>query len=295
MFTWKIALLVLVATLVILFVIGRNGMRGHESLDRAIAPIGADAGFIETRSGRVHYLDRGEGPVIMLFHGTGRSIADWQEGLAESLSRTHRVVAFDYYGLGLSDRNHGLRYGLVLWSEQAIDLMDALDIERATLVGHSAGGAVVSLVGARNPDRVDNIVILGTGMAMDPMQVLPFIPGVGEFIMGRSDMFSDTFSPKHREALKAAYEIKGTRRALLIFIRRQFTIDGVALMWGGFDAIKAPVLHLHGELDVSIPIEAGRKLSGRTGGRFVEVPGASHDVHVDATEFVAQHILDFIS
>ena len=66
-------------------------------------------------------------------------------------------------------------------------------------------------------------------------------------------------------------------------------------MWGGFDAIKAPVLHLHGELDVSIPIEAGRKLSGRTGGRFVEVPGASHDVHVDATEFVARHILDFIS
>jgi pimeloyl-ACP methyl ester carboxylesterase len=285
----------LVVVLLGLFVIGRIGMSSHESRDRAMAPIGPDAAFIETRSGRVHYLDRGEGPVIMLFHGTGRSIADWQEGLAESLSKSHRVIAFDYYGLGLSDRNHDWRYGLVLWSEQAIDLMDALEVEHATLVGHSAGGAVVSLVAARNPKRVDNVVTLGTGIALDPMQALPLIPGVGEIVMGRSEMFTNTFSPKHREALKAAYEIKGTRRALLTFIRRQYTIDGVALMWGGFDSIKAPVLHLHGEFDASIPVEAGRRLSERSGGKFVEVPGASHDVHVDATEFVAQHVLDFVS
>lgn len=291
----KIVLLVLVATLTVLFVLGRVGMAKRETVERASAPIGLDAGFIETRSGRVHYLDSGEGPVILLFHGTGRSIADWQEGLAQELAKTHRVIGFDYYGLGLSDHNHGLRYGLTLWREQAIDLMDALEIDRATVVGHSAGGAVVSLVAAKYPERVENVVILGTGVALDPMQVLPLIPGVGEFVMGRRDIFSDVFSPQHRKALEASYAIKGTRAALLTFIRRQYTIDGIELMMHGFDDIRAPVLHLHGEFDKSIPIEAGRNLATQTGARFFMVPGASHDVHIDETEFVAHHILEFIS
>ena len=56
-------------------------------------------------------LELGEGPVILLVHGTGRSVADWQEGFAERLARCYRVVAFDYYGHGLSDRDHGLGIG----------------------------------------------------------------------------------------------------------------------------------------------------------------------------------------
>lgn len=291
----KMITLTVIAVLAALFIIGRVQMSNRETVYQASVPLGKFAAFVETPSGRIHYLDRGKGPVIILFHGTGRSIADWQEGLASRLSKTHRVIGFDYYGLGLSDRNHGHRYGLTLWREQAIDLMDALGIEQATLVGHSAGGAVVSLFAAKYPARVSNVVILGTGVALDPMQLLPLIPGVGEFVMGRTDIFSDTFSEQHGKALELAYDIKGTRRALLTFIRRQYTVDGIVLLREGFDFIKAPVLHLHGELDASIPVAAGRKLAKRTGATFFEVPGASHDVHIDAPDFVASHILEFLS
>jgi 2-hydroxymuconate-semialdehyde hydrolase len=287
--------LILFAPLFVLFVIGRMQMASWESVANANEPIGAHAKFVETRSGRVHVLDQGEGPVIMLMHGTGRSIADWQEGLADRLAKTHRVVAFDYYGHGLSDRGKGLRYGHVLWAQQAIDLMDAMGIVRASIVGHSTGGVVVSRVAVKYPDRIERVVIMGTGVAMDPMQILPFIPGVGEFVMGRTVMFTDTFSARHERAMEAAYAIQGTRRGLLVYIRRQYTIDGVELLFGIFDEIEAPVLQIHGELDASIPLQAGRELSKRTGAEFIEVPGASHDVHIDAKDFVADKILSFVS
>src|SRR5262245_53373939 len=71
--------------------------------------------FVQTRSGRVHCVDVGEGKPVLLFHGSGRSTADWQEGVVDLLSRHHRVIAFDYYGSGRSERNPEFTYGYGLW------------------------------------------------------------------------------------------------------------------------------------------------------------------------------------
>ena len=61
--------------------------------------------LVETRSCRVNVLDLGSGDVVVRVHGSGRSIADWQEGFAESLAQRFRVIAFDNYGFGRSDRS----------------------------------------------------------------------------------------------------------------------------------------------------------------------------------------------
>jgi pimeloyl-ACP methyl ester carboxylesterase len=267
------------------FVVGSMMSIRREPVTRAAAPSDPETRFIETRSGRVHLLDVGEGPVILLMHGTGRSVADWQEGLSERLSGRHRVIGFDYYGHGLSDRAHGLRYGPVLWKRQALDVLDALKIERVTVVGHSVGGSVAAMFTADHPDRVERSVFIGHGMAMDPMQWVPFVPGLGELKMARTAIFSDVFSDAHRRRLTAAYEIRGTRAALLTYIRRQYTIDGIRLVLGTYEDIATPVLQVHGTRDASIPIEAARGLTPRLrDARFVAVEGAGHDVHIDAPD-----------
>ena len=267
------------------FVVGFAMSIHREPVARAVAPSDPETRFIETRSGRVHLLEVGEGPVILLMHGTGRSVADWQEGLAERLAERHRVVGFDYYGHGLSDRAHGLRYGPVLWKEQAVDVLDALGIERVTVVGHSVGGSVAAMFTADHPDRVERSVFIGHGIAMDPMQWVPFVPGLGELKMGRTAIFSDVFSDAHRRRLIAAYEIRGTRAALLTYIRRQYTIEGIRLVLGTYEDIATPVLQVHGTRDASIPIEAARGLTPRLrDARFVAVEGAGHDVHIDAAD-----------
>lgn len=294
----KIPLLVVLCVVVALACLGAAGLwktRRLEPVERARRPSDPETRFVETRSGRVHVLDVGEGDrVVLLLHGTGRSVADWQEGLAAKLSERYRVVAIDYYGHGLSDRDHAGVYGLALWARQAIDVLDALGVERASIVGHSAGGGVAAIVAADHPDRIDHAVLIGHGMAMDPMQIVPIVPGLGEWALGRTEIFSDVFSDAHRQRLTDAYAIRGTRAALLTFIRRQYTIDGLRLVLGTYEQIGAPVMQVHGVEDASIPIGAARRLTPRLpDGRLLAYEGVGHDVHVEASEPLATDIARF--
>jgi pimeloyl-ACP methyl ester carboxylesterase len=285
---------VAIVGLVACFVVGSLMSLRREPVARAAAPSDPQTRFLVTRSGRTHILDVGEGPVILLMHGTGRSVADWQEGLADRLAERHRVVGFDYYGHGLSDRAHGLRYGSALWARQALDVLDALEIERVTVVGHSVGGSVAAMFSADHPGRVERSVFIGHGIAMDPMQWVPFVPGLGEIAMGGTAIFSDVFSDAHERRLAAAYAIRGTRAAMLTYIRRQYTIDGFRLLFGTYEDIETPVLQVHGTLDTSIPIDAARALTPRLRDvRFVPVEGASHDVHIDAPDVLVATIESF--
>lgn len=295
----KILLLVTSCVALALFLVAEAGSfmnRGFETVVRAEVPSDPDTRFVSTRSGRVHVLEVGEGDdVILLLHGTGRSVADWQEGLAERLAQNNRVLGFDYYGHGLSDRAHSRRYGIALWAQQAVDVLDALKIERVTVVGHSVGGCVAAIFTADHPERVDRAVFIGHGIAMDPIQTVPLIPGFGEIRMARTAIFSDVFSPEHERRLMAAYAIRGTRAALLTFLRRQYTIDGLRLVTGTYEEIRRPVLQVHGTEDASIPIAAARKLSSRIDAvNFLAVAGVGHDVHIEAPVRLAEAIENFV-
>ena len=260
----------------------------------ANVPSGPAARFVETRSGKVHVYDKGEGSVILLLHGSGRSIADWQEGFGARLAQHHRVIGFDYYGHGLSDRNHGTSYGHQLWTQQAIDLLDVLGIEKVVVVGHSVGGVIAARIAADFPERVTHVVTIGTGMAMDPTQRLLMVPGVGEWIMGTTKVFGDTFSAAHKRRQEQAYRLEGTRAAFLTYVRRQYTIDGLRLLWGVYEDIVAPVLHVSGTKDLSIPHEAAKALMRRTGGAFAPVEGVGHDVHIEAPYRLSELIERFV-
>jgi len=294
---WILAGTALVLAPLLMCATGKLMTRSLETVAHPEAPSDAETHFLETRSGRVHVLDVGEGEhTVLLLHGTGRSVADWQEGLAQLLARKYRVVAIDYYGHGLSDRSHGLSYGIALWARQAVDVLDALEIERVTVVGHSAGGAVAAILSADRPERVSRTVFIGHGMAMDPMQIVPLLPGFGEMRLARTEIFSDIFSADHERRLRDAYAIRGTRAALLVFLRRQYTIDGLRLLTGTYEQIQRPVLQVHGSGDASISIEAGRRLSARLADtRFIGVPGVGHDVHVEAPEALADAIGAFMA
>jgi 2-hydroxymuconate-semialdehyde hydrolase len=295
----KILLLVTLFVVLALFLMSEAGSfmnRQFETVKQAEVPSDSETRFVSTRSGRVHVLDVGEADeVILLLHGTGRSVADWQEGLAERLAQTHRVIGIDYYGHGLSDRGHRWRYGISLWAQQAVDVLDALEIERVTVVGHSVGGCVAAIFTADHPERVDRAVFIGHGIAMDPIQIVPLIPGIGEMRMARTAIFSDVFSPQHEHRLMAAYSIRDTRAALLTFLRRQYTIDGLRLVTGTYEDIRRPVLQVHGAEDASIPIAAGRNLSSRIDDvRFMAVAGVGHDVHIEAPVKLAEAIESFV-
>jgi pimeloyl-ACP methyl ester carboxylesterase len=278
-----------------LYIVGVEMTAQVETIDWRDLKPASGANFVTTKTGRIHYIDVGAGPTILLMHGSGRSIADWQEGAIERLSKHHRVIAFDYFGNGRSERNVAFTYGYDLWVNEAVELLAALAISHVTVIGHSVGGALACVLAADHPELVDHVVTIGTGMTIEPQQFLYLIPGVGEILMANVKALGDTYSDKHRLALEAAYHVKGTRAAVLAYMRRQLTVDGLRLVRGTFEDIKVPVLHISGSRDVNIAPSIARDLAKRTHGTFVCIEGATHMVQIDAPGRLAEEVEKFLA
>ncbi len=118
---------------------------------------------IETGGYKTNYHDLGEGEVILFIHGSGPGVsayANWRLSMPV-LAENFRVIAPDMAGFGYTDRVEGTTYGMDVWTKQAIDLMDALEIEKFSIVGNSFGGALALALSIKHPDRVNKVVLMG--------------------------------------------------------------------------------------------------------------------------------------
>src|SRR5829696_898897 len=113
---------------------------------------------------RVSTLTMGEGPDIVLLHGLGATKSSFFD-TAAALSRRYRVHALDLPGFGGSSKPALARYGAPFFARAVLGVMDALEIERAHLVGNSMGGRVAIEVGLREPARVGGLGLLCPALA----------------------------------------------------------------------------------------------------------------------------------
>ncbi len=122
-------------------------------------------GFIQTELGRVHYVRAGSGHPLILLHSNGNSVHEWEDVLDE-LASSFDVIALDQPGQGDSD---GLSRHTTIdeYCDSFIEVMDALDVERAAVAGTSIGGLFVISLGARYPDRFSHIVAIETMFRTD--------------------------------------------------------------------------------------------------------------------------------
>jgi pimeloyl-ACP methyl ester carboxylesterase len=114
-------------------------------------------GFVRVPEAEVHYVEAGEGPPVVLVHGLAGSWR-WWGPILETLTREHRVLAFDLPGFGLS-RGSKL-FSLKSAGEQVCQIMGALGLEQADLIGHSMGARICMDVAARCPERVRKLVVV---------------------------------------------------------------------------------------------------------------------------------------
>ena len=120
----------------------------------------------------IRYVRKGQGPTLVLVHGLASSIYTWSE-VIEPLSRSFDVIALDLPGFGGSSQPADLSFEEL--SGALPGLMDALGITRAHLLGNSLGGAVSLLVAARQPARVDHVVILDSAGFRMKREERPFM------------------------------------------------------------------------------------------------------------------------
>ena len=113
---------------------------------------------------RVSTLTMGEGPDVLLLHGLGGTKTSFFD-TAAALSGTYRVHAIDFPGFGGSSKPATAPYNARWFAETVISVMDALEIDRAHVVGNSMGGRVAIEVGLRAPDRVRGLALLCPAVA----------------------------------------------------------------------------------------------------------------------------------
>lgn len=141
--------------------------------------------FVEVDGIEVHYTAAGEGqPVFILLHGFLASTFSWRE-VVDPLAGDGTVVAYDRPGFGLTERplpgewQGDNPYATASQPELLVGLMDELGIERAILVGNSAGGTVAALTALEYPERVEALVLVDpaiyTGGGRFPRWLVPLL------------------------------------------------------------------------------------------------------------------------
>ncbi|MEU3529456.1 alpha/beta hydrolase [Streptomyces sp. NPDC038707] len=136
------------------------------SLSAQSVPPGPRGAGIRLRHRTVHGHRRafrmaGKGDAVLLIHGIGDSSDTWRD-VMPGLARSHRVIAPDLLGHGHSDKPRA-DYSLAAYANGMRDLLSVLGVERATIVGHSLGGAVAMQFAYQFPERCERLVLVGTG------------------------------------------------------------------------------------------------------------------------------------
>jgi pimeloyl-ACP methyl ester carboxylesterase len=144
--------------------------------------------FLEVQGVRLHYVERGEGRPLVLLHGSGSMIQDFESsGLIDLAAANYRVIVFDRPGFG-----HSLRPRYMAWTPVAqADLfkkaLDRLGVEQAIVLGHSWGASVAVALAIRHPSFVQALVLASgyyfpTARADAPASFVAAMPVLGDII-----------------------------------------------------------------------------------------------------------------
>jgi pimeloyl-ACP methyl ester carboxylesterase len=143
-----------------LLVLGAAGLhRTDLAVEELTAYAGPSSRFVEIDGMRVHYRDRGDGPAVLLLHGSNASLHTWEDW-TEALVGAHRVVSVDLPGHGLTGPDPQERYATRDMVAFIDAFADAVGLERFALVGSSMGGRIAWATTVLHPERVDGLVLV---------------------------------------------------------------------------------------------------------------------------------------
>ena len=265
--------------------------------------------LLDVDGARLHVVERGEGPPVVLIHGNMVSERDFEaSGLLERLSRAHRVIAFDRPGFGHSNRPRGR-----LWTPKAqAKLLHAalaqLGVEQAVVVGHSMGAMVAMSLALDHPEDVRRLVLLGgyyyPSARVDSLLTAPVaLPVVGDIL--RYTVAAVSARLLLNRLVRAMFAPREVPAHFIQTLSGEMMVRPIQLRANAEDAafmvpqakdsserhheLRMPVAIVAGAEDKVIDVEAhSKRLHSELAGNstLAIVPGAGHMVHHAAPDDV---------
>lgn len=187
--------------------------------------------YLEVDGGRLHYLDEGEGPVVVMVHGNPTWSYYFRHVIIQ-LRENHRVIALDHMGCGLSDKPQDYPYCLAQHIANLESLLRHLQIGRFSLIVHDWGGAIGMGCAVNHINRIEKIVAMNTAAFRStriPRRIqLCRLPVLGEILVRLLNGFAwpatfmavhNKLAPDVAKAYLAPYNSWQNRVAVYNFVR----------------------------------------------------------------------------
>jgi pimeloyl-ACP methyl ester carboxylesterase len=298
---YAVAAAVTAGTLAILAMVNRRLARNAENDN---PPAGQ---FLEVNGVRLHYLERGSGPPLVLLHGNGSMIQDFEtSGLVDLAARNYRVIVFDRPGFGHSDRPRNVVWTPAAQAELINSALERLGVSHAIVLGHSWGASVAVALALTYPNLVRGLV-LASGyyyptLRPDVVAVsAPALPLVGD-VLGHTIspivsrvmwplLMAKIFGP---QSMPKKFESFPKDMALRPSQIRASAAESALMIPDAFHYrdeyanLKMPLVIVAGDEDrlVDIDAQSARLHRNVPQSRFHRVPGAGHMIHQTATGVV---------
>jgi pimeloyl-ACP methyl ester carboxylesterase len=276
-----------------------------------------DSKFVEVNGLKVHYKEYGQGrpgePALILQHGFAADTFTWRE-VVDALAQGRRVVAFDRPAFGLTERpmewEGANPYSAESQADLTIGLMDALGIQKAILVGNSAGGTVSALTALRHPERIPALVLVdpaiySTGrpawfslLARTPQmqrlgpllarQIQKWGRDFGESAWHDPTRFTDEIWAGYTRPLQAENWDRG--------LWNLTAASGPTSLGDQLDRLQMPVLVLTGDDDRIVPTEQSVRLAGELpNAELVVFPNCGHVPQEECPDLFLEAVEEFLS
>lgn len=270
--------------------------------------------YVTLHGHEIRYWRAGEGPALLLVHGMAGSATTWK-AVMPRLAEQYTVIAPDLIGHGRSAKPL-TDYSLGNYAAGMRDLMIALGIDRATVVGQSLGGGVAMQMAYQHPEQVERLVLVGSGgLGREVNTILRIltVPG-GEYLMpllfnqyarevgNRLSLFlrrAGLRAPEIEEAWRAYVSLTDppSRAAFVRTLRAVIDLGGQTVSAHDrlYLAAHMPTLIIWGSRDPVIPISHGHAAhEAMTGSRLEIFEGAGHFPHCEEPDKFVDVLIDFL-
>ena len=264
-------------------------------------------GTIKSNGQELYYEIHGQGAPLVLIMGIGYDATLWSLYQIPELSKQFQVIAFDNRDVGRSSQAIG-PYTIADMADDVVGLMDGLQIKRAHLLGLSMGGMIAQEFALRHPDRLDKLILSGTGAAtgrarFDPISIWNFVKqhdtegltfAAQQFLW----LFSTDFLRNHQAVDQTLAMLASNpnpvspsaySRQASAYIQHE-SLDRIG-------NIKATTLVITGERDRLTPPWIGRELADAIPGakfQLIDGPGSSHVLPLERPEDFNKMVLSFL-